>query len=221
MYIIIINPVASNGSTNRFYKKIIKNEDLQHISFQTYYTEYEGHAEKIILELLNKFSPTEIKAIIVFGGDGTMNEVLNGVNVFGIPVSFIPGGSGNDFARGVPLDKNPNKILHNILSKDKKTSYSLGQYYLKSEKEIRKFINCIGFGFDAVVAKSANESKLKKILNNIKLGPISYLFELIKQLFFYKPITITIEMDGKSKTLDRKSTRLNSSHVATSYAVLC
>src|SRR5690625_6965265 len=88
-----------------------------------------------------------------------MNEVLNGVNVFDIPVSFIPGGSGNDFARGVPLDKNPNKILHNIISKDKKTSYSLGQYYLKSEKEIRKFINCIGFGFDAVVAKSANRSE--------------------------------------------------------------
>src|SRR5690625_2063515 len=137
MYIIIINPVAGNGRANRFYKKLIKNEDLQHISFQTYYTEYEGHAEKINLELLNKFSPTEIKAIIVFGEDGTMNEVLTDVNVFSIPISFIAVAYGIEFVRSIPLDKNPYKFLSNIISKDKKSSYSIGQYYLKSEKEIR------------------------------------------------------------------------------------
>src|SRR5690625_2783698 len=202
MYILIINPVAGNGRAKQFYKSIIKSEQLKEHSFYTFYTEYEGHAEEITQQLFKKYNPTEISGIIVFGGDGTMHEVLNEISDFTIPISFIPGGSGNDFARGVSLERKPMKIIRNIITNDKKATYSLGQYHL-NKKENRKFLNCIGFGFDAVVAKSANESKLKKILNKIKLGKISYLFELIKQLFFYKPITITIEMDGKSKTFHR------------------
>jgi len=200
MNIFIVNPVAGNGRAKRLYKNLIKMESVRHISFLTFYTEYEGHAEEIMQQLLNKYNPADIHAVIVFGGDGTIHEVINGIGNCTIPVSFIPGGSGNDFARGVSLQKSPTEIMYNIISNDKDTTYSLGEYHVENREKTRKFVNCIGFGFDAVVAKTANESKLKKILNTFKLGKISYLFALITQLFFYKPITITVETDGVRKT---------------------
>lgn len=202
MYILIINPVAGNGRAKQFYKTILKSEQLKEFTFYPFYTEYEGHAEEITQQLFTKYNPADIYGIIVFGGDGTMHEVLNGMGNVKVPISFIPGGSGNDFARGISLETKPIKIIHNIITNNKKVTYSLGQYHLNKEVN-RKFVNCIGFGFDAVVAKSANESKLKKQLNKIKLGKISYLIALIKQLFFYKPIQITVEMDGTPKTFSR------------------
>src|SRR5690625_5668390 len=48
-------------------------------------------------------------------------------------------------------------------------------------------------------------------------GVISMLRRLIKD---YPESTVTVVFDAKGKT-DRKSTRLNSSHVAMSYAVFC
>src|SRR5690625_2857729 len=125
MYILIINPIAGNGRAKRFYENLIKQKVLQHISFQTFYTAYKGHAEEITEMLLKKYRQTDIKAIIVFGGDGTLHEVLNGTHQLQIPISFIPGGSGNDFARGISLEKNQNKLIHNIFLNHQKTTYSL------------------------------------------------------------------------------------------------
>src|SRR5690625_1511457 len=199
MYILIINPIAGNGRAKQAYKTILKSGQLNQFSYYTFYTKYEGHAEKITQQFFTNNNLADICGIIVFGGDGTIHEVINGMGDVHVPISFIPGGSGNDFARGISLKTKPIKIINNIITNNKKATFSLGQYHLYKGVN-RKFVNCIGFGFDAVVAKSANESKLKNLLNKIRLGKISYLLALIKQLFFYKPIHITAEIDGIPKT---------------------
>jgi lipid kinase YegS len=45
-------------------------------------------------------------AILAVGGDGTVNEVLNGLDGFDVPLGIVPIGTANDFARqvGIPLD---------------------------------------------------------------------------------------------------------------------
>ena len=44
--------------------------------------------------------------VIAVGGDGTVNEVLNGLSGTGVPLGILPLGTANDFARqaGIPLD---------------------------------------------------------------------------------------------------------------------
>ena len=43
------------------------------------------------------------RTIIVAGGDGTVNCVLNAVNGFRVCLGVVPVGSGNDFARCLGL----------------------------------------------------------------------------------------------------------------------
>ncbi len=203
MYIFIINPTAGNGRAKKHYEKLMNKDIFHKKKFKVYYTEYIGHAEQIAVEIVASFQSDEIRAIIVFGGDGTLNEVFNGLKNYEVPISLLPRGSGNDFSRGIYLEKDPTKILQKVIENKHQKPYYLGHYLLTEEQKERRFVNCIGFGFDAVVAKSANESALKKLLNKLKLGKISYIIALIKQLFFYKTIDVTIEMDGVTKHFHR------------------
>src|SRR5690625_4058896 len=192
MYIIIINPTAGQGRAKRIHSRLRKLEKYQRMNPVCYYTKYQGHAELIASKIKHKTE--DVKALIVIGGDGTMHEVMNGLRNKQIPLFFIPGGSGNDFARGINAHQNPKKAFKSILENKRAKSYWLGNYK-EENKTKRHFINCVGVGFDAVVAKSANRSKLKKIFNPLRLGTLVYTLTIIRELWLYKPINLVVETE--------------------------
>lgn len=200
MYIFIINPVAGKGRAKKMYLRLIEEKQFRKLNTICYETEYKGHAEQIIKKMNRTFQGTEIKALIIIGGDGTMHEVLNAFHNKQIPISFIACGSGNDFARGSSISKDANEVMANIIANKKQSSYWLGIYRMNSVK--RKFVNCIGFGFDAVVARRANTSNFKKIFNLLGLGKVVYVITLIQSLAFYKPFAVTIQLDDVIKRFE-------------------
>lgn len=202
MYIFIINPIAGNGRAKKIYQKLKKNASYQKLQVVSYYTQYKGHAEELTDKLQTIHEGLMIDAIIVIGGDGTMHEVLNGLKNKPIPVSFIPGGSGNDFARGCSIPKNPDEVIKNVIHNKHTMDYWLGVYDVNNRKK-RFFVNCLGFGFDAVVARSANKSRFKKLFNQLHLGTVIYILTLIRELIFFRSIPLTIEMDNDCKHFDR------------------
>lgn len=196
MYVFIVNPIAGNGRGMRTFRKIEKSKIFNELDKEVYFTEEKGHAGEIVEKLVRN-SGSKIKAIIIVGGDGTVHDVMNAVHKYPINIGFIPGGSGNDFARGCKIEKNPLKVLEKIIEGRGKIDYWIGNY--KIEGVDRKFANNIGFGFDAEVAKRANESRYKQFLSKFGLGNISYLFALIHILFSFKPKTITVSYNGKER----------------------
>ncbi|HLR79030.1 MAG TPA: diacylglycerol kinase family protein [Bacillota bacterium] len=203
MYIFIINPAAGHGKAKRVFEALTNSKPYQQINSIYYYTRYEGHAEIIAEQIASKYRQTKkLQAVIVIGGDGTFHEVVNGIASANIPLGFIPGGSGNDFARGACIKGRPEEILQRIIQSDSSKTYWLGQYAVEN-KEMRCFVNSIGFGFDAEIAQNANQSLYKKGLNAFRFGSLSYIFALIKVLFFFKPFTVTIEIDGKVREIER------------------
>lgn len=129
---------------------------------------------------------------VIFGGDGTLHEVINGIGKHSIKLSYACGGSGNDIARGASLPFRYNDMIEHIFLKPTQHTYWLGKY------DSRHFLNCVGFGFDALVAENTNKSIWKNRLNKVKLGKIVYVMQIIKQLFLYKPIDITLTIDDKT-----------------------
>ncbi|MBP1947848.1 diacylglycerol/lipid kinase family protein [Virgibacillus litoralis] len=198
MYIFIVNPIAGNGGAKKAYSNIAKTDAFKQIDSKCFFTEYFGHAERIAKHLTTDF-PEIVTCVVVIGGDGTLHEVLNGLCKPVVPVSFIPAGSGNDFARGCDIKGKPVEIFQRIIHQNSKP-YWLGCYQEKG-KSPRNIVNSIGFGFDAEIAKAVNESKYKKLLSTIRLGKISYVIGLIKVLFRFRPMNLEMIVDGKKYKL--------------------
>ncbi|RDW18319.1 hypothetical protein CWR48_12115 [Oceanobacillus arenosus] len=197
MYIFIINPRAGNGRAKRVFSKIIKSELYQSLESTYHFTRYPGHAEEMAKQI--SLTP-ERKTIIVIGGDGTIHEVLNGLTDSSTPVAFIPGGSGNDFARGCNINGSPVEVLRDIINGDNEKSYWIGNYR-QDRQPIRNFANSIGFGFDAQIANTVNKSVYKNIFNRLGIGTLSYVIALIQVLIHFKPMTVIVDVNQQQRKL--------------------
>lgn len=200
MYVFIINPSAGSGRAERMFAAIQESKLYKNIQSKAFLTHTNGHAEKVVRELI-RTDREHIRALIIIGGDGTFHEVINGMGTTVIPVAIIPSGSGNDFSRATSIPKDPVTILELILEGKSDMPYWLGNYRFSSGKQ-RHFVNSIGFGFDAHIAQTANRSFYKKILNKLRLGKISYIIALIQVLFRYQPMNLTVEVNGETRTLN-------------------
>lgn len=204
MYYFIINPKSSSGKGMKFWW-IVKDElDKNHISYSSSFTKYPGHATELAKEVCN--ASEGIKNIIVLGGDGTLNEVINGIdNYKEVLLGYIPSGSSNDLARSLHIPKDPLKALHNILNPKNFKYLDHGKItFLDMEKSPRKFCCSSGIGYDANVCFEVQASTLKKKLNRFGAGKFVYFAIAIKQVLTIKRQDATITLDGIKKKSYKK-----------------
>lgn len=199
MYVVIVNPIAGNGKANKIYKQVRESSYLQNKA-TFYISEYKGHIKEIITDL--ESNKSDISLLIVIGGDGTVHEVINSLSNKETRIAYIPGGSGNDFARGINNRKQPDDIIKHAIEHQKEAQYWLCSYETDLKKQ-SKLINCIGFGFDAVVTNRATELSFRALLSKIHLDSLVYLFAALRELFSYKPLQIILTIDGVKKTFSR------------------
>ncbi|RLC80950.1 MAG: diacylglycerol kinase family lipid kinase [Chloroflexi bacterium] len=195
---VIVNPVAANGKVGKKWPQVREFLESRGVPFSSSLTQYHQHAIHLAREAVQKGFQT----IVAFGGDGTLNEVVNGVFQEGLDVDVtigaIPGGTGSDFTRSLNLPRDPVEAFKRLLE-GRTRLVDLGEIEcLKEGKpERRYFINIAGMGFDAEVAERTNRAP--KFLG----GTIPYLFNLFIPLVTYRSKHYRIEMDGK--TLEQKA----------------
>ncbi|MCR4741033.1 MAG: diacylglycerol kinase family lipid kinase [Lachnospiraceae bacterium] len=187
----IINPLSSTGRGAEKWKVI---EELLKKSG----TEYEAHLTAGYLDARNHAAKLTEKneplTIIAVGGDGTVNEVLSGINDFSkVTFGYIPSGSSNDLARDIGLSNDPAEALNAILHPRQYREIDVGR--LESGNDVRNFAVSMGIGFDAAVCHEVLHSKLKYKLNKIGLGKLTYLFIALKQLYGLDICDATIILD--------------------------
>jgi len=199
----IVNPQAKNGYCQKIWRRLEQILKDQNISYKVFFTEYRGHAKELAETLA--IEAVDKQAILVaVGGDGTMHEVVNGaVNFHNVKVSYIPCGSGNDFSRGFGIPRNPIDALYFLIKQVNKdaTLVDTGKITRQNGEEIH-FINNMGVGLDALIARDVNRSTVKKLLNRLSLGKFAYVYFLLKNLFTYKCETLEINIDDKAYTFD-------------------
>lgn len=199
MYIFIVNPISGNGKSQKIWAKIKTELDARDVEYRTFFTKYQGHAEEITRQVA-KIHHEKLTAIVSVGGDGTLHEVLNGLEFHpNIPVGCIPTGSGNDARRGFGIPKTPLKALKRILNKRPRAikAYDMGEYqFERRQKSKGLFINGLGIGFDGEVAKLTNESRYKLWLSRLRLGSLAYVISAMRLIFKYKPNDMNVMIDG-------------------------
>ncbi|MBB6452161.1 YegS/Rv2252/BmrU family lipid kinase [Salirhabdus euzebyi] len=205
MYIFIVNVHAGEGKGKKVFEKLKKDKSYNLLESRTFFTEYEGHATALAAQVAKSFG-NRITCIVIVGGDGTLHEVMNGVKKYpDVKIAFIPAGSGNDFARGCKLPKKKQKLLFNqIVQYPSWKPYWFGQALKdKSTNKAVLFANSIGFGFDAEVAKRANEAVYKRILNKWNFGTLSYTLALLQVLFSFTTKEMDVIADGQKKSFKK------------------
>lgn len=190
----IINPVAGKGAGKRFYDKIKDLPLIIHNSIDFYLTKKPLDALDIAKSICNDYD-----RIIIGGGDGTLHEAINGLDINSNAVlGLIPIGSGNDFSLSFhKQNANPLQLLEYYLSDNpgiRPVDFGLIKI-TDSQGNIfnRRMINSFGVGFDAKVAFYNQRNKTFS-------GTMSYIYSILKALFEFSKINVTTTLNGNSFT---------------------
>ena len=131
-------------------------------------------------------------ALFVAGGDGTLNEALNGLAAADvlnrIVVGVVPFGTGNDFAAALGIPTDVDEALE-VLLRGKTIAVDVG------EVNGRVFVNTSGGGFIAEVSVAVTP-QLKTIA-----GRLAYLIGGAQALMEFEPVTATLTIEPGSQTL--------------------
>ena len=191
-YKIIVNPTSGRGTAAEAVPDLDRFLREHNMDFDLVLTERPEHA----VELAEQAALDGFDVVVVAGGDGTANEVLNGLMLAkqagadGVAMGVIAIGRGNDFAFGVNVPQGLEDGLR-VLLEDNRTRMDVGFVKGGQYPEGRYFGNGVGIGFDAVVGFVALEmTRLQGIL--------SYIVAAIKTIFlYYQAPLVRIEYDGK------------------------
>ena len=185
MYYFIVNTWARTGNAAHIWedvKRVLENESIE---YKAYETSFRGHATEITRSLTE--NATEKISIIILGGDGTINEVVNGISDFDkVRLGVIPTGTGNDFARNLGIKGSAEELVQDILKCQNGTKLDVGHVRWSDNQTGRLFNISSGLGFDALVCKKMLTSKIKKTCNALHLGKLSYLITTVQSLFSMK-----------------------------------
>lgn len=194
-WFVIINPNAGRRKGEKDWNEISRLLTEAGLEYTCVYTDAPNHAVK----LSRKYIEAGFRKIIVVGGDGTLNEVINGIFTQRkyapdeIIVAMIPVGTGNDWGRSFNIP-NDYKEAISVIAREKTVRQDIGKvtYTSGGRQHIRHFINMAGIGFDAEVAKKTNKQKQEG-----KGNPLSYLVNIFTSLMRFKSVNTNFIIDNK------------------------
>ncbi|MDO4505866.1 MAG: YegS/Rv2252/BmrU family lipid kinase [Spirochaetales bacterium] len=182
MYHFIVNPVSRSGKGLKLWQNQIEPElKNQKIEYSVEFSKERGDVTNIVSNISSQAKNEGNCIIVILGGDGTVNDAVQGIKDFGnTTLAYIPTGSSNDFARDLKLPKSVKKNLKRILNVKAPVLMDVGQ--VETERGTRRFAVSSGLGFDGAVCQKSVHSILKKRLNKIGLGKLTYLGIALNQI---------------------------------------
>ena len=188
--ILICNPAAKSMSEAKIERarRLLEQKDYR---VELLLTKQRGEAEQLAKDA-TKRAPY---MIIAAGGDGTFNEVANGIAGSEIPMAILPMGTTNVLAKELGIPDTVEGALEAALN-NKPKSVSLGRIAIVRDASpvSRYFILMAGIGFDGEAVFGINET-FKKIS-----GKGAYLYSGVKTLLQFDPDKLAVTVDGKTYT---------------------
>ena len=179
----IVNPISGTKSKSSL-KEIIKAKTVAAGFEFSIYPSVESGDYSFLFPIIKEQNFTDV---IIAGGDGTINQVVNSLRKLKIQFGIIPCGSGNGLAFSAGIPKNTEKALQVIFTG-------------KSEWCDAFFINetfacmLVGLGLDAQVAHD--------FANDPKRGLATYIKKTIANFFTAKTYPVVLTTNGKQIKTD-------------------
>ncbi|GBD92688.1 diacylglycerol kinase [bacterium BMS3Abin05] len=191
----IVNPESANGSTGRRWPHIeLLLKRTYRFNYEVAFTEKPWHASQLAREAIEG----GCDRIISVGGDGTLNEVVNGFlendNLINpdAALGVLEIGTGADFSKSFNFPKTVEEMILR-LNRAKPKMIDVGKAEYRSLKDLeitRYFVNILDFGMGGAVVERVNRTT--KLFG----GKISFLIGILTTLFKYENKTIHYRLDG-------------------------
>ncbi len=179
--LVIANPNAGKINKGGF-KDLIFKEFSEKYKTDLHFTRYKGDAKDTAKKLINDYD-----VFVIFGGDGSINEIGRSLLYSGKPLGIIPGGSGNGLAKGLKIPTNIQKAI-DIIKNERIIEIDTGK--LNDDY----FFNIGGIGLDAWISKDFNDKPLGR-------GIPPYVLYAIINYITMPPFLSEIEIDDSKKKI--------------------
>jgi YegS/Rv2252/BmrU family lipid kinase len=192
---VIVNPVAgANKSTFRQWPHIQSLLRENGLSFDFQYTEGVGHAS----ELARLAASDGYHFLVAVGGDGTINEVANGLlnspDADATTLGVVSTGTGNDFIRSMGIPRDYIKACKCVMGNHRSLiDVGLVEFKQNGKTARRYFINGAGVGFDAEVTETSH--RMPRLVNNT----VPFVLSLLKTLPTYRNKDVQMSIDGRQE----------------------
>lgn len=191
-WLLVANPHSGNGKGKSDSRRIQSMLLERNIECEILFSNYAGHTPLLVSEMIKK----GCRKIISMGGDGTLNETVNGIfsqreiPPSAITLAIIPVGTGNDWCKTFGMKANYSDAV-SIIATGKTILHDIGVAEYGNNRK-RYFINIAGAAYDGFVTSKTNELKTKG-----GGGKFFYLLSIVRFLFEYKITNVDIVIDGK------------------------
>lgn len=194
--VVVVNPNSQGGKLGKRWPEVA--ETLQRaFPFEDVMTTGVGDATRLTRSALESGA----ERIVAIGGDGTVNEVVNGFFVEGQPIApdatfaLVPYGTGGDFRRTLGVANDVQEAAK-VIAMGKRRRIDLGKLTFVANtggQAIRMFANITSFGLSGVVDRLVNDSK--KRLG----GKMAFAWASIKATFQYTNQRVQLVFDGTDR----------------------
>jgi len=192
--IFLVNPASANGSTGRRWPELARRAAAAGLEGATLFSERQGH----LAELAREAALDGAELLVVVGGDGSVNEVANGLAGLGRQpeVAIVPRGTGWDFSRTFGIPRKVDDAVHVALEGDVRT-IDVGRASYRAwdgSDATTSFANVASAGMSGAIAQRANETT--KALG----GKASYLWATFAVFTGWEATEIEVVVDGERRT---------------------
>jgi diacylglycerol kinase (ATP) len=193
---LIVNPIAAYGTMAKRWPQVQQVLRAENFEYEFALTERRGHA----IELARAALTAGYDLIVAVGGDGTLNEVVNGMVADGKAINpsatlgVITSGTGADFVRTAGLPRDPLAAARHLAHATESRVIDIGEiiYRADGKEAHRYFANVVGMGFDGEVIERTERGGKRAG------GTIPYLTTLVTTIFSYHNKDVTLRIDDKT-----------------------
>ena len=185
--VFLVNPAAENGAAGRRWPELAHEAASLGLQGDTRFSERPGH----LTELAREAAPNA-DLLVAVGGDGTVNEVVNGIAGLDVELALIPRGTGGDFVRTFGIPRKLDRAVE-VALRGRTRAIDLGRGRYRSwagEDEDSYFANIASAGMSGAIAKRTNETS--KALG----GKVSYAWATVAVFSRWRSDEVRVRVDG-------------------------
>ncbi|MEX2047218.1 MAG: diacylglycerol kinase family protein [Chloroflexota bacterium] len=178
----ILNPAAGDGTGARLGADLARELESSGFKLEIVRTPAPGEAARIARQA----SAEGCRTVVAVGGDGTANEIANGLVGTSTALALYPIGRGNDFARALGYPRKRRDIAR-FLSGARRRTIDVG------EVNGRIFVNAAGVGIDGHVTERVEASA------RVVGSTFGYFVGALVSIAAYRPQPMRVVIDGQTR----------------------